>query len=308
MAFPSPDRRSSWIAEVLAGAAVASGVGYLVTAYGVSRWLTRPSRGGPSATPASMGLPSEDMLCRTVDGHRLSGWLVEPARPRGTVVLFHGLRQNRGDTMDRVRMLFNEGYRCVTFDHRAHGKSSGKRSSFGYHEQHDIHAVLDLVDARWPHEPTAALGISMGAAALCFAGKRASRLQACVLESLYHDVASAFDNRIGTKFPAWFRRFAPGVIWVTERRLGLRLAQITPADHIAQLAPAPVLLVTGTDDFHAPPSDQEKLYARCRGPRYLSTIDGADHSNLFSLDVVAYRALVVGFLDRHLQASRVQAA
>jgi len=121
------------------------------------------------------------------------------------------------------------------------------------------------------------------------------------LESLYHDVASAFDNRIGTKFPSWFRRFSKGVIWVTERRLGLRLAQITPADHIAQLAPAPVLLVTGSADAHAPPFDSERLYRRCAGPRELACIDGADHSNLCTKDPEAFRSLMLGFLHRHLQ-------
>src|SRR5205807_2295939 len=128
--------------------------------------------------------------------------------------------------------------------------------------------------------PQAALGVSMGAAALCFAGEKVRGLAACVLESLYHDVASAFDNRIGTRFPAWFRRFTRGVIWVTERRLKLRLAQITPADHIAQLAPVPVLLVTGSNDLHAPPADAERLSARWAGPHELACIAGADHNNL----------------------------
>src|SRR2546429_69954 len=130
---PQASRRSSWLGEALAAATVLSGVGYLVTAYTISRWLTRPAPGAPRPTPG---------------------------------------------------------------------------------------------------QPCSALGISMGAAALCFAAERARTLNACVLESLYHDLASAFDNRIGTRFPAWFRRFVRGVVWVTERRLGLRLAQITPADHV----------------------------------------------------------------------------
>jgi len=282
----------------LAGATALSGVGYLLTAYTVSRWLTRPSRGRPRPTPAELELPCEDVECRTADGFHLSGWVVSPPRPRGNAVLFHGLRHNRAQTLPRIAFLAEAGYRCVAFDHRGHGLSAGRCSSFGYYESRDVEAVLDFVAARWPNEFCAALGISMGAAAICFAAERARRLDACILESLYHDAASAFDNRIGSKFPAWFRRFARGAIWVTERRLGLKLAQVTPADHIGRLASVPLLLVTGSADVHAPPADAERLYRRCAGPRELAQIDGADHTNLCTTNGAVYQRLVLGFLER----------
>lgn len=295
-----PGRKSSWLAEMLAAGAVLSGVGYLLTAYTVSRWLTRPARGLARPTPAELGLECESALCHTADGQRLRGWVVAPPAPRGTVVLFHGMRHNRAQTLPRIAFLANAGYRCVAFDHRAHGQSTGRISSFGFHESVDVAAVLDFSEQRWPEQPRAALGISMGAAALCFAAERTRRLDACILESLYFDVASAFQNRIGTKFPPWFRRFSGGVIWVTERRLKVRLAQIAPADHIAQLAPIPVLLLTGTNDPHAPPADCERLRERCLGPCQVTHIEGADHSNLCALGGEHYRDVVLGFLEQHL--------
>jgi alpha-beta hydrolase superfamily lysophospholipase len=296
-----PRRHSSWLAELLAGAAAVSGVGYLVTAYTVSRWLTRPSRAVPHPSPRDLHLPCEDVECWTADGYHLTGWVVEPLQPRGTVLLFHGLRQNRSQTIPRIALLVGAGYRCVAFDHRAHGRSSGRYSSFGFYESRDVEAVLKLAGQRWPGQPCAAMGISMGAAALCFAGARARMLDACILESLYLDVARAFDNRIGTKFPLWFRRFSRGVIWVTERRLGIRLAQITPADHIADLAPVPLLLITGTNDAYAPPADAQALWARCAGPGELAQIDGADHTNLCTQGGDAYRQLVLAFLERNMK-------
>jgi uncharacterized protein len=288
------------MADMLAGAVVLSGVGYLLTAYTISRWLTRPSRGVPRPPPADASLQWQDVECQTSDGQRLAGWVATPAQVRGTVILFHGMRHNRAQTLPRLALLTAAGYRCVAFDHRAHGQSSGRCSSFGYHESHDVAAVLDFVKRHWPGERRAALGISMGAAALCFAAGRARALDACILESLYHDIASAFSNRIGNKFPPWFGRFSRGVIWVTERRLKVRLAQIAPADHIAELAPVPVLLVSGSKDTHAPPADLERLYQRCRGPCQLAQIDGADHTNLCHLGGDRYRELVLTFLRQHL--------
>ncbi len=300
-------RKLAWLKGLLAGLTAASGVGYLATAYTVSRWLTRSTRSRPRPTPDSLGLAWEPLECGTADGLSLKGWAVTPAAPRGTVALFHGLRQNRTQTLDRIALLAAAGYRCVAFDHRAHGESAGRRTSFGFREARDVVAVLDLVRRRWPHQPRAALGISMGAAALCFAAPEVRQLDAVILESLYHDLASTFTSRIGSRFPAWFSRFRRGVVWVTERRLGVRLRQIAPVEHIGELAPAPVLLVTGADDPHAPPHDAERLYERCRGPRELALVPGADHLNLVEAGGALYREILLGFLDRRLRQVRLAA-
>jgi len=297
-------RTGFWFKEVLAGLAAASGIGYVATAYTVSRWLTRTSRSRPYPTPERHGLPFENVECVTADGYRLRGWVVEPPAARATVTLFHGLRHNRAQTLDRIAFLAAAGYRCVAFDHRAHGQSEGRRTSFGYNESRDVTAVLETVRQRWPHQPVAALGISMGAAALCFAAGQLPRLDAVLLESLYHDLDSTFRKRIGTRFPSWFRRFRRGVIWVTERRLGLRLEQIAPVNYVDGFAPAPVLLLTGSADGLAPPSDSERLFARCPEPRELAIIPDVDHTNMVEGGGHRYRDTILDFLERNLRRVR----
>jgi alpha-beta hydrolase superfamily lysophospholipase len=291
-----------WLPNLLAQVALSTGVGYLAAAYTVSRWLTRPTRGRPQETPDRLGLPWERIECHTADGFRLRGWVVQPARPRGTVAVFHGIRRNRSSTLGRMALLAAEGYRCVAFDHRAHGESAGRRSSFGYHEGRDVAAVLDLARRTWPHEPLAALGISMGAAAICYAAEHTSNCAAIVLESCYHDIASAFENRLRHGYPPWYQRLSRGVIWVTERRLGLRLGQLSPADHIERLAPAPVLLLTGTEDRHATPQETVRLYERCREPKEIWMVPGATHKDVLEAGGPAYRQRVLSFLDNKMAA------
>jgi alpha-beta hydrolase superfamily lysophospholipase len=278
---------------------VASGIGYVAAAYSVSRWLTKPTLRRPRQTPSDLGLAWEPLEARTADGLRLTGWLIEPPRPRATVALFHGARLTRDSILGRCVALVAAGYRCVAFDHRAHGESDGRRTSFGYHEAADVQAVRGLIAARWPGQPCAALGISMGAAALCYAARQTPTWNAVILEGLYHDIASAFQNRIGSRYPLWFRRFQPGVIWITERRLGIRLAELAPVEHIAHLAPAPVLLLTGSDDLHAPPEDARRLFERYPGPRQLWLVPGAAHRDVFEVGGAAYQERIVRFLDEN---------
>jgi uncharacterized protein len=303
----SAAKEPSWLPELLTRLALASGVGYLAAAYTISRWLTRPSPRRARQTPGELGLRWEPLECRTADALRLVGWAVTPSRPRGTVALFHGLRNNREQMLGRTAFLTAAGYRCIAFDHRAHGESSGKRTSFGYYESRDVAAILDLVRRRWPHQPAAALGMSMGGAALCFAGTHARHLDAVVLESVYHDVGSAFASRIGTRYPAWFKRLSTGAVWMTERRLGVRLDQLAPVNHMAELAPAPVLLLTGTEDTHAPPADAQRLLERCQEPRELWLVPRAGHGDMHEVGGVAYEQRVLGFLDRWLDGRRESA-
>jgi alpha-beta hydrolase superfamily lysophospholipase len=294
----TPERSGGLLSTVLMVPVLATGVGYVITAYLASRWLTRSRKRPPRETPADHGLPFETLTCTTADGLRLVGWVAEPPSPRGTVALFHGLRCTRDLVLARMAILARAGYRCVAFDHRAHGESQGRLTSFGYHEGRDVAAVLDLVRRRWPHQPRVALGISMGAAAICFASQWARGADAVILESMYHDILSAFTTRISAGFPRWFGWLSKGIIWVTERRLGVRLVDLTPADHVGRLAPAPVLLITGTEDSHATPDDASRLFERCHGPRELLLVEGAAHTDLLEVAGPMYAERVLGFLER----------
>ena len=214
--------------------------GWLGAAHRVSRWLTRPAPALMRRTPSDLGLSWQPLECRTDDGHRLAGWVAGPARPQGTVLLFHGLRRNREQLLERMAMLARAGFRAAAFDHRAHGESSGWRTSLGYRESEDVAAVLRLAEQCWPEGPKAAWGVGLGAAALCFAARQARRLDAVVLESIYPGFAALEPER--PDLPAWLREFSRLVLRVTERRLGLRIGGPTPDRRVGELAPASVLV------------------------------------------------------------------
>ena len=119
-------RTTTWVNDILTGLAAASGVGYLATAYSISRWLTRPTPAQVEPPPELADCQWETLTCPTADGLTLSGWVASPPQPRGTVALFHGLRKNRAEHLDRIAFLVRAGWRCLAFDHRAHGSSQGK--------------------------------------------------------------------------------------------------------------------------------------------------------------------------------------
>jgi pimeloyl-ACP methyl ester carboxylesterase len=291
------------VKNLLASMTAYSGVGYVATAYTISRWLTRATPSRPTKPDLPAPLDCQERECQTADGLRLSGWVVSPPNPIGNVALFHGLRGDREQTLSRLAMLAAAGYRCVTFDHRGHGASDGRLTSFGYYESRDVIAVRSFMESSWPGEPAAALGISMGAAAVCFAAAQGARFDALILESLYPRLANAFQNRVGCGYPAWFGQFRAGVIWITELRLGVKLEQVAPVDIMPQLAPAPVLLLTGGDDPHAPPDEVAQLHHTYPSTSAFHVIPGGDHSNVCEAGGDLYQDLVLDFLRHRLPAA-----
>jgi alpha-beta hydrolase superfamily lysophospholipase len=291
---------TSWLEDLLTSLAICSGVGYLATSYTVSRWLTRNTREKAPLPTWVEDCSWEQVACRTSDGLRLVGWVVTPRRVRGTVALFHGMRGNRSKTLGRMQFLLRAGYRCVAFDHRAHGQSEGQVTSFGYYEGRDVGAVVEFIRQQWPQQPRAALGISMGAAALCYATEHSRAFDAVILESMYHNLTAAFTNRVGCDFPHWFHPFIKGVIWITEKRLGLRMPQMAPVNYIHGLGPTPVLLLTGEQDPHATPEEVEAIYQNCREPREFRVIPQATHTDVCEKGGVAYQETILDFLQRRL--------
>src|SRR5215472_1117654 len=76
------DRSGSWLTSALMALVMATGVGYVVAAWLASRHLTRSKKRRPEITPADFGLPFDTISCRTGDGLRLTGWVVDPPAPR----------------------------------------------------------------------------------------------------------------------------------------------------------------------------------------------------------------------------------
>jgi pimeloyl-ACP methyl ester carboxylesterase len=279
-----------------------SGVGYVAAAYAVSRYLTHPRRRPIGVNPLEVGIERKPLEIVAEDGITLAGWLFEPANPRGTVALFHGMRRNREQLLSRVAFLVAAGFRCITIDHRAHGESGGKRVSFGWYEARDVKAVAKWIAENRPAEPRYALGISMGAAAICYAGPECG-WKGIILECVYADLRNAFKRRIGALYPAWFGQLYPGTIWFTQKRLRVRMSDLRPAAAAQRFHGVRVLGMAGTKDLLAPLADTFEVLASIPGPTESSAVPGAGHNDVCEIGGEVYQKRIVAFLRNEGAAS-----
>ncbi|MBK9385530.1 MAG: alpha/beta fold hydrolase [Planctomycetes bacterium] len=290
--LPSRRARRACCAALVVAAAVLLAAGH---------HLTRPRPSVVGAPPPELGAVA---LRVPVDAEiELAAWFA-PGQPGcGGVLLLHGLENSRRTLLARALWLRARGHAVLLCDLRGHGESSASRISFGWHERADALAALRELRARCPGERLAAIGTSMGAAALLYAA-RELELDALVLESVYARIEDATADRLELHLGEPARALAPLLLLQVPWWIGASARELRPSAHASSLR-VPTLVLVGADDRHAPPRAAREIAERApAGVAALQTFPGVAHADLHASSPERYEREVGAFLTRHLALPR----
>jgi fermentation-respiration switch protein FrsA (DUF1100 family) len=249
------------------------------------RWLIYfPERDVPP--PQSVGLPSvEPVAFTTEDDLHLEGWFVHPvASPTGqTVIVFNGNGGNRAYRAPLAAALARAGHAVLLFDYRGYGGNPGLPSERGL--QRDARSALQAILSRPDVDPARIVyfGESIGTAvAVRLASERSPH--ALILRSPFTSLVDVGRHH----YP-----FLP-VSWMLRDRFNA-LDRITSTG-------APLLVVAGADDQIVPFEMSEALYEAAPEPKWLATIEDADHNDEILLAGRPVMAAILKFLEGVRQA------
>ena len=256
-----------------------------------------------SPAPCVVGkLPSdlhgESVTIQSASGARLRGWFVPGRKGVGAVVLLHGVRGSRLDTLGRARLLSKAGFAVLLIDLQAHGESGGDRITFGYRESHDAQAAVMWTRNKCPGEKVGVIGVSLGGAAVILSDPPLP-VDAVVLEMVYPTITDAITDRITMRTGPWGRALIPLLLWQMKSRLGITADQLRPVDKVGRIT-APKLFIAGSNDKHTPLAEARRLYDAASAPKALWVVPGADHTNLYDFAPADYAAHVVPFFTKTL--------
>ncbi len=256
------------------------------------RRLTPPP---PPETPSS----ARRITAKASDGATLVGDWFESTRERPwsrTIVLLHGLAEDRRAFEVRVRRLIRAGWNVAAVDARGSGESGGDWVSFGGREADDLRVWLDALTGLVAG-PTrfAAWGRSMGAATALRGATGDPRIQALVLEAPYDDLRSVVAAVLGQmRVPGWLAR---PILWRARSLAGVSLDRPRPID-LAPRVEVPVLIVHGALDPIASVARARELAEAIGRTAGFIEVAGASHANVFAIGGEALGDEVVAFLDR----------
>lgn len=250
---------------------VIAGMIAVITAF-FSRLLISPPRQRIWMTPASLGLPFEEVHFPARDGLRLSGWFIprKRANQRGadtTIILVHGWPWNRlglatGNVLNDIpgsvsielihlsHALHTAGYNIFMYDMRNHGESaSAGPVTFGLSEANDLLGAVDYLNGRddIDNGRLGVIGFSSGANALLYALPHTDQLKAAVA------VQPTSPYVFATRYANWLIGplakpvlFLVGIIY--QFVSGMKLQAIEPIFAAAGSGKTPVLFVQGIGD------------------------------------------------------------
>jgi len=254
----------------------------------------------PRAVAVPADLPVESAVIASPNGP-LAAWTLAADSARGTVVLMHGVRADRGSQVERMRLFHEAGYAVVAFDFQAHGESPGDAITFGAREKEDAIAAVAFARERFGG-PVAVVGQSMGGAAAILAGPRLGA-DALVVEAVYASIERATRNRMHRTLGAVGEALTPLLTIQLKPRLGVPADSLRPAEAAAHLT-APLFVLVGSEDEHAQPDEARAIFEAAPEPKALWVVEGAVHQDLYRFAPAAYRERVLDFLGQHLRDGR----
>ena len=282
---------------LLLGLAIGAGLCLALTVIEWGAWsLVMPGRKLPTRSPPDPpGLP---VWATALDGVRLAGnWFPSDRAEGRTILLLHGLAEDRSSLMGRVPFLLRQGWNVAALDARASGESGGRRGSFGARESDDLRGWIDaLAPLAGPSPTFAAWGRSMGASTALRAASSDDRIAALVLEAPYRDLKSAVVavlRRLKIPIP---EALAPLLLRRARALAGVSLDRPRPID-FAPLVAAPTLILHGFDDLIAPVADARSLAAAFPRTAEIIEVSGAGHANVVGIGGDALTGRIGGFLN-----------
>ncbi|MES2708258.1 MAG: alpha/beta fold hydrolase [Verrucomicrobiota bacterium] len=288
-------------------------------------WMSRITE-----NPGGMGLRLRPFTVKTADNCTLQALLVDPtakagtttrgksivkalkttglvrpagAPPRGTLILLHGLNGRKENMLPFAERFAAAGFRCVVYDSRAHGDSSGVRVTYGAMETDDLQRVLAAAKtAAGPRGlgPVGFLGYSLGGAVCLQTQPHLPEVRALCSISAFAELQPVMTEQADHLWNGVGTPLLPVVRLETRLQAGFDPWTIRPVEAASRVT-CPVLLVHGSKDDLVPVGQARSL-AQALGKNCRETvlIPTGTHGSVFTEGGEALRQRMAVFFAKEL--------
>jgi uncharacterized protein len=304
--------RSRFVLRLLIGLASTYALGCIVAGIvlaEVSLHLPKRPLGDGSRYKAGVWeefhVPVQDVAIAAWDHAVMKAWFVEPPNSNGkTVVLLHGITDNRIGVSGYAYLFLERGYSVLLPDSREHGVSGGAVATYGILERDDVRRWVAWVRER-SSGCTYLLGESMGAAIGLQATAVTPQLCAVAVESPYSTFREIGYERLGweTGLGSGFwrtvgRPVLEVAIWYAGARYDVNLPLADPKAAVEQ-SRVPTLLIAGTADVNIPPQNAVELEQACASHCTLWMVPGAKHGGASTVAPVEFQRRILEWFQEH---------
>ena len=247
--------------------------------------------------------PRKELYIPSPNGYIIRGTFYQPLITTNTVIICHGVTENKINSIKFIRMYERLGYNTVVYDHRRHGETGGKTTSYGYYEKIDLQTVIKEV--REIIGDDAILGIhgeSMGAATtLLYAGTVNDDADFYISDCAFSDFKMLLRKIVKETISINFELAVLISNLAIRLRDGYTFNHVSPIQAVANIF-KPVLFIHSIPDAFIPVSMAKELYeAKVNGVRELALFKEGAHAQSFNTSPELYEETVKDFLDKYVR-------
>ncbi|WP_077213881.1 alpha/beta hydrolase [Bacillus dakarensis] len=246
-------------------------------------------------------MPKREILIPSSFGYHLKAVVVEPHDTNQYMIFCHGVTENKLNSVKYMNLFIQRGFNAVIYDHRRHGESGGKTTSYGYYEKFDLKTIVDWL--KLDRGPNLLLGIhgeSMGAATmLLYAGMLEDGANFYIADCPFSDFREQLAYRLKAEMrlpPKLFLPVADLFIKMRQKYSLRDVAPITVIEHITK----PILFIHSKKDDFILPSMTEALYDKKKGPKKLYMAENGVHAQSLNENKEDYEKVIDEFLESYV--------
>lgn len=242
----------------------------------------------------------EELWVGSPNGYPLKAVFLKPLQTSRTVIICHGVTENKINSMRFARLFERLGFNSVVYDHRRHGDSGGKTTSFGYYEKSDLQAIVHAIRERIGKD--ALLGIhgeSMGAATtILYAGTYEDEANFHIVDCPFSDFGEQVLHVLRTETPLHSTMLLRIASLFLKMRDGYTLGVVSPREVVGNID-KPVLFIHSLQDKFILPYMTEELYEAKNGEKMLKLFEKGAHARSFNKNPIEYEETVKSFLSKY---------
>jgi alpha-beta hydrolase superfamily lysophospholipase len=241
-----------------------------------------------------VGLAFDSVTFPAADGLTLRGWWVPASGSDRAILQLHGHAGSMDPDVQYLSAWHEAGLNVLLFDLRAHGRSAGQATTFGYLERRDVQGAVSFLKQEKGMRRVALVGFSLGGMVAILSAPVCPQVDAVVEDGAPARLRSALKVwGLEHHLPAWFAAaMARLAILGASLRLGTNLFRCEPVRWAGRI-PQPLLMIHGDLDQYCP--DFEDLLAAA-SPAEVWRLPDVGHVQASQIYPDEYRRRVVAFL------------
>ncbi|MEK9197967.1 alpha/beta hydrolase [Ureibacillus sp. 179-F W5.1 NHS] len=245
--------------------------------------------------------PKDELSIDSPNGYSIKGIFFQPLNTKNTIIICHGVTENKINSVKYARMFERLGYNSFVFDHRRHGDSGGKTTSYGYYEKFDIAAVVQTMKSIVGEDAIIGIhGESMGAASMIlYAGLVEDGADFYIADCGFSNFSELIsyilkkETILRTKIPIHLANI------FLKMRDGYTFKSITPKEAVKTIQ-SPVLFIHSLEDDFILPYMTEEMYEEKEEPKMLKLFEKGAHAQSFNQNPEEYEETVLEFLQKYV--------